>query len=137
MVGSPKTNSGKLASPAYIDVPAVVLSLGRQYNTYLTPEQLYERTRGYWVMRPGLHQDVKYAMAFADGLVREVYRIESWSSAAIEDVPARNQRATSEFDIKAKIRWAFTGSVARDIRERFVGKSLCWNSSNAIWWINC
>jgi len=126
------------AGPAVIDVPAVLLNLKRQYDRVLSAEQLYERTRGYWALQPERHKDVKYAMAVAYGIIREVYAIDSWSSSAVEDIAVNEHRKPDDTDSKTKVRWMFSGTVALDVRERFVGKSVTWTSAqNPIRWMNC
>jgi uncharacterized protein len=125
------------AGAADVDVPSVLLNLRHQYHRGLTPEQVYERTRGHWAMRPDRHAGVKYGMAFALGLIREVYRIESWSKTAVEDIAANEHRKPDDTESKSKYRWMFTGVVATDIRDRFVGKSVVWLSQNPIRWVNC
>jgi uncharacterized protein len=125
------------AGPADITIPTVLLNLRHQYHRGLTAEQLYERTRGHWVMRPDVHNKVEYAMAVSFGLIREVYRIESWSSSAVDDIPVNEFRKPDDSESKSKVRWAFTGTVATDIREQYVGKSFPWAAQNAVRWLNC
>lgn len=43
------------AQPAEIHVPAILIKIERQWDPSLTAEQLYERTRRYWVCRPERH----------------------------------------------------------------------------------
>jgi hypothetical protein len=120
-----------------IDVPAVLLNLNKQYDRALTPEQLYERTRGYWVMRPDRHATVKYAMAHAYGIIREVYRIESWEKSPVEDIEVSGLRRFDTVVSKSRFRWTFTGSVATDVRDKYVGKSISSSSQNPVRWMNC
>ncbi|MCU1291386.1 MAG: hypothetical protein JWP08_236, partial [Bryobacterales bacterium] len=65
-------------STELIRVPTVFLRIGLQYRPNITPIQLYERTRGNWVMRPSSHLRVSHAMPVAVGIIREVYRIRTW-----------------------------------------------------------
>jgi hypothetical protein len=125
------------AGAAEVDVPAVLLNLNRQYDRALTAEQLYERTRGYWVMRPDRHSDVKFAMAVAFGVIREVYRIDQWERSPVEEIVVSGLRRFDRVESKAKYRWTFTGTVAADIRHRFVGKSVGATSQNPVRWMNC
>ena len=122
---------------AEIDVPAVLLNLNRQFDRALTDEQLYERTRGFWVMNPDKHRNVKYAMAVAYGVIREVYRIESWERLPVGEIVESDLRRVDESERRSTIRCAFVGSVATDIRERFIYKSLPDRSQNPVRWVNC
>lgn len=122
---------------AVIDIPAVLLTLNRQYDRDLTPEELYERTRGYWVMNPAKHPGVEYAMAIAYGVIREVYRISSWSTQPVGEIVESELRRTDQAETKTPVRCSFTGSIAADIRDRFIGKSVPSTSQNPVRWLNC
>ena len=71
---------------ADIDVPAVLVNLRRQYERGLSEEHLYERTRGFWTFNPRRHPLVRYGMAVAFGIIREVYAISSWSCYESNDI---------------------------------------------------
>lgn len=122
---------------AEIDVPAVLLNLNRQFDRALTKEQLYERTRGFWVMNPDKHPNVRYAIAVAYGVIREVYQIERWERLPVGKIVESELRRIDTSDRKATVRYAFVGSVATDVRERFVYKSLPDRSQNPVRWVNC
>lgn len=125
------------AGAAEVDLPAVLLNLNRQYDRALTPEQLYERTRGYWVMRPDRHSGVKFAMAVAFGVIREVYRIDRWEKSPVDESVVSDLRRFDRIESKAKYRWTFMGTVATDIRHQFVGKAVGMKSQNPVRWVNC
>jgi hypothetical protein len=122
---------------ADIDVPAVLVNLRKQYERGLTAEQLYARSRGYWTFNPDRHPNVRYGIAVAFGIIREVYVIQSWERKAVEDIVRNELRRANETQTKSKFRWAFIGSVATDIRDRLVGKSVVWPSQSSFLWKNC
>lgn len=67
------------APDADIPVPAVIIKIEKQWRPGLTPEQLYERVRRYWVMNPKRRQlEPTHAIGVAKGIIREVYRIDCW-----------------------------------------------------------
>lgn len=103
----------------------------------MTAEQLYERTRGFWVMNPDKHLNVKYAMAVAYGVIREVYRIERWEKSPVGEIVESDLRRVDANEGRSALRCAFVGSVATDIRERFIGKSVPDRSQNPVRWVNC
>lgn len=77
------------APPADIYVPAILIKIERQWHAGLSAEQLYERTRRYWVCRPDRQRvPPTHALAVARGLVREAYEIERW-----EEYPDVRQEA--------------------------------------------
>ena len=122
---------------ALIDVPAVLLNLNRQYDRNLTSEEIYERTRGYWVMNPTRHSAVRFAMAVSDGIIREVYEIDGWVSQRASEIVESELRRSDTSQTTSAIRWSFQGKVARDIRERFIGKTVQAGSQNPVRWMNC
>ena len=123
--------------PADIDVPAVLVNLRRQCERGLTPDQLYARARGYWSLQTGRHPNVKYGFAVAFGLISEVYRIDGWERFDVMEIRESGLRLPRSTTSKSAVRYAFHGTVASEIRERFVGKSVIWASQSSFVWINC
>ena len=67
------------APDAAISIPAIVIKIEKEWLPGLTPGELYERTRRYWVCNPERHLPTPtHALAVARGLIREVYRIDQW-----------------------------------------------------------
>ena len=122
---------------ADIDVPAVLVNLRRQYSRGLSEQQLYERTRGFWTFNPERHPSVIYGMAVAFGIIREVYVISSWTRHAVEDIVESELRKNDDAVSKSKVRWAFDASIAFDIRDRFVGRTVEWPGQSSFLWKNC
>jgi len=88
-------------------------------------------------LNPDRHPNVQYGIAVAFGIIREVYAIESWKRFAVEDIVVSDLRREDAKESKSRIRWSFTGSVAKDVRGRFVGKSVAWPSQSSFVWKNC
>lgn len=87
-----------------ITEPTVIININRLYKRFMTPPQLYDATRSKWKMGVKRNQ-AKYAVASYRGLVREVYRVDSWSANAD--------------------RWEFTGQVAESsVRDKYINQSL-------------
>jgi len=123
-----------------LEIRAVVLNISRQYEAGLEPIQLYERTRGYWVMQPHDHREVEYAIALAGRIIREVYRIDVWTRLVAVDIPPNPFRRP---DPTAKVgrspfRWMFSGAPAKDgVRNKLVGHRLDIRGQNPVNWLNC
>ena len=83
----------------------------------MTPTELYEATRGVWKL--GDRRDLaQYAMAVADGQVREVYRIKVWHPAGSTTYLTRS--VEDEADLRG--RWEFDGEAAEpEVRDRYLG----------------
>jgi hypothetical protein len=69
------------ARPVTVEIPALLIRINRLYRHNMTPQELYEATRGVWKLDARCTK-ARYAFAVFEGLVREVYEIESWHPAA-------------------------------------------------------
>ena len=110
-------------TPKTIDItePALLIRINRQFRYGMSDEELYESTRGIWVIGERRSR-AKYAMAVYAGVVREVYEIESWHPAGTTVYATRNQ---AELAQQKSRRWEFIGHVAPDsVRLQYVGGSV-------------
>ena len=78
-----------------------------------------------------------YAFAVHEGIVKEVYEIESWHAAGTTPYTSR-----SLSDVQREGRWEFLGKPARDeLRNRYVGRSVAAyferGNANPIMYVNC
>lgn len=124
------------SSQITIDVPAVLIRINRLYHDFMAPLELYEATRGVWRMGPRRYGAL-FAFAVFKGVVKEVYRIDSWQPAGTDVYETR-----SDAEVMIEDRVEFSGRVApRSIRHRYVGKSVRRyfrrGNSNPITYINC
>lgn len=119
--------------------PVVLVNIAREWDRELTPEALYERARQYWLCAPQRHA-AEYAMAVGNGIIREVYRIDSWHEVDMATVPIDPGRKGAGKPLPRRTkRKAFKGHIAEDaIKQRYVGKSVHHLlSRNPIKWLNC
>jgi uncharacterized protein len=100
------------AQKVMIEEPGIVLNIRQLFYRGMSPEEIYEATRGNWKVGDKKRQLAQYAYAVFHGIIREVYRIEEWSSVQV----GRNGERYS------RIRWRFSGSVATEIREKYLHK---------------
>ena len=91
------------AKPIVISEPSILVIINRLFRRNMTPEQLYEATRGNWVLSERRNR-AKYVFSVYNGVVRQVYAIRGWS-AAIARSPTQ----------KVQNRWRFEGEVATDL----------------------
>lgn len=110
-----------------ISEPAILITVNQLYREGMSAEELYEITRGNWVVNPQRSNKAQYAFAVYKGIIREVYEIEAWSPAK-----ARNPEQ------KTEDRWRFDGKVAHHLRH-YVGGSISKTkgAQNPIQYINC
>ena len=93
--------------------------INNKYNDYMNsqtvmpPAKLYEITRGEWNMNfvgETVRKDAEYALAVANGIVLEVYKIDKHKWEKIEGGELSG-------------RWVFQGGLAEiEIREKCIGK---------------
>jgi hypothetical protein len=114
------------AKPVEVRHKAILITINRLYRSNMTPLELYETTRGIW--RVGVRRNKpEYAMALFRGIVLEVYRIEQWYPAGTLEYTTRD---SSHF--KNSGRWEFSGTIAEDIRNEYVGFSVGKAGQNPI-----
>lgn len=115
------------AKAVKISEPAILIILNRRYRRGMHPVELYEATRGNWVIG-SRRQKVGYGIAVHNGIVREVYRIDRW---------APSNESTGK---RIKRRWRFEGVVAEELRH-YVGCSVAnyikRGAQNPIKYVNC
>ena len=69
------------ATKVEVTVPALLIRINRLYRHNMSAQELYEATRGVWKLGARCTK-ARYAFAVFEGVVREVYEIESWHPAA-------------------------------------------------------
>lgn len=111
-----------------INEPMLLLTLNRYYDHSMTPEDLYEYTRGNWVLSASRKDKVKYACAVYRGIVREVYEIKSW-------MIVKKGRPGEDY---SRPRWRFDGVVAQNLQHYIGGRveHYTQNSQNPVRYVN-
>jgi uncharacterized protein len=110
-------------TPPRLDLnePSLLIRINKLFQYGSSELQLYESTRGVWVIGKGRRDKARYAMAVFAGVVREVYEISSWHPAGSTPYQTRDTAELAEH----KGRWEFIGRVAGPlIREKYVGGSV-------------
>ncbi len=98
----------------------VVIKINKSYYKGMSPRELYEYTRGFWKRKIESVSAAKYALAVANGEVKEVYAIERWVHASQADNIIREYNP-----FRYANRIAFFGEVApSSIREKYINKSV-------------
>lgn len=123
------------AKPVRVAEPSILIRINRLYRPGMTAEALYEATRGVWKVGARRNQ-ARFALSVFEGVVRQVYSIESWQAAG---TAAYNTR---ELDRKIlKGRWEFSGVVDNELSRIYHGRSVRGQLSdyaqNPITYVNC
>lgn len=124
------------ASPAQIDDAVLLIRINQLYRYGITAQELYEATRGVWVIGER-REGAQYAFAVFRGVVREVYGVEAWFPAGSTDYLTRPLE-----EVTHPGRWKFTGRVAeQEVRNRYINKNITayfsGSSQNPIRYVNC
>ena len=121
--------------PARITEPAILIRITRNYRYGMTPAELYDHTRGEWVVGPR-REKVKYAFAVFHGIVREVYLISQWLPSG-STFSVRGSRGA-----EARGKWEFVGIIAPEgLRKKYLGRAVdqyfSEHAQNPIQYVNC
>ena len=106
------------AKPApKITEPVVILKISKLWYPDMPDEELMEATTGWWQHRK-IQENAKYAFAVSRGVIREVYRINSWRERH------KGDRGYKRSD-RSKPRWGFPdGCVVAPELSHYVNKSV-------------
>lgn len=106
------------AKPVVITDPVILIRINRLYRPGMAENALYEVTRGVWRVNTNRASKAKYALAVFEGVVREVYAIDSWHAAGSTRYSTRTQ-------VSVPGRSEFTGKKApATVRKRYLDKSV-------------
>jgi hypothetical protein len=118
------------AKPVVVREKALLITINRLYRSGMSPQELYEATRGSWVIGPR-REKVELALAVYQGVVREVYRIRAWHPAATLEYKTREAPIS-----RGSVRWEFEGDVAEDVRGDYIDGSVGKGGQNPIRYVN-
>jgi uncharacterized protein len=103
----------------------IVFHLNQTFDENMTPEDLYAATHCCWRLSELHARKADYAIAVAQGRIREVYRIKADSWRLV-----KTQHETQ--------RWQFDGEIAsNDKLRRCIDKKYDFPSQNPIHYVNC
>lgn len=121
--------------PVNITEPTLLIRIPKLFRADISPDELYEATRGVW--RIGERRnDIRLALAVADGVVQEAFSIDQWHPAGTTPYKTRHLK-----DVAILGRWEFTGTIAPEgLRAKYVAKSVAHyfqrGDSNPIRYLN-
>jgi hypothetical protein len=120
---------------ARITHPVLLIRVPQAFRPGMSDVALYEATRGVWKIGPRRDQ-VRYALAIYEGLVKEVYEIGHWQPALTTPYTTRKLDRAG-----AAGRWEFVGKRAPEaVRQLYLGKSVAAHfrqgNQNPIFYVN-
>ena len=103
--------------PVRIQEPSILIRITDLYRPQMTATELYDATRGDWVIGPK-RERAKYAFAIFQGVVREIYEIAGW-------FPAGLTFSSREKRLGLPGRWEFVGRLApQRLRRRYLNRDV-------------
>ena len=105
------------AKPVNITDPVILIRVNQLYRHGMPAAELYDITRGVWVLSAERASKMKYVFAVYEGVVREVYEPEKWMPALTTKYPTRTDLVPDD----ANGRIEFIGQVADEsIRRKYL-----------------
>ena len=99
----------------------LLIKINKRYRNDMSPQELYDATRGYWKLNVENAKNVDYALAVYDGMVLEVYEVAEWLPALSTFM---DRPMPFKIDNMDK-RYEFVGKIANDdIKQRYADKSV-------------
>lgn len=105
---------------------ALLVTINKLYRSDISDLELYEATRGFWTVG-AQRNSVDFVMAVYQGIVLEVYRVDQWYPAGTLEYQSRDAEP-----YKGSGRWEFSGEVAHDVRDEYVGYSVGKGGQNPV-----
>tara|TARA_B100000795_G_scaffold249422_1_gene216944 strand:+ start:366 stop:1088 length:723 start_codon:yes stop_codon:yes gene_type:complete len=96
----------------------LLIKLTDSFSYNMSPMDLYDYTRGIWIVAKHRRETVTHVFAVYDGIIQETYNVVSWFRAGTT--------FTNRVDIPAwqiTDRWEFVGSTCEEMREKYRYKS--------------
>lgn len=117
-----------------IKEPSVVIRINKLYRPVMSAAELYDVTRGVWVVGPQ-REKAHYAFAVFNGVIKEVYEIAQWLRAG-STLSTRDPHG-----VRAAGRWEFVGRIAPEgfrkrYVDRYVGHTFRQGNQNPISYVN-
>ena len=88
--------------------PAMLIRINELFRDDLSAKELYDATRSCWRVSLDRANNVQYVLSVYKGIVREVYRVNSWTAAD----PKAHEKNEGRFE--------FIGEIAEDeVRDKY------------------
>ena len=105
------------AKPVKIVDPVILIRVNQLYRHGIPAAELYDITRGVWVLSAERASKMKYVFAVYEGVVREVYDPDKWLPALTTQYPNRPDLVPDD----ANGRIEFVGKTAPEaIRQKYL-----------------
>jgi len=113
-------NAKYSSKKAKINEKVVLIKIQKTFRYNMTPQELYDNTRGIWIISEDRREKTRYAFAIYDDVIQETYEIQSWFSAGSTFASGR-----TDIDRWKKVkRYEFVGNISIEMRKKYLHKSV-------------
>lgn len=128
-----------------IDEPAILIRINKVFRFDMPPMELYDYTRGHWILNKERADKAKYAFSIYDGIIQEIYEIKRWFKAgetySVREELERPDKHRNPEKL-GENRYEFVGNLATSkIRKKYRLKSVEHlfkkGNANPIMYIKC
>lgn len=109
------------AKPVDIRHPVLLFRIQNLFKPDMCKEEIYETTRGIWVIGKERRQKAQYAFGIVNGIVRGVFSVDNWHNAGSTEFCSRKFKPG-----ETARRWEFTSTkeTPRKILDMYLHKSV-------------
>jgi uncharacterized protein len=106
--------------------PSILIRINQAFRYSMSDIELYDYTRGQWVLNPDNARKVKYGFSVYKGIIQEVYEIHDWYKAGTTfSVRTNNENINRDANEVLEKRYEFIGNIAEEkIRNKYKYKSV-------------
>lgn len=104
-----------------IDETAILIRINQAFRYTMSEIELYDYTRGHWVLNPERANNAKFAFSVYEGIIQEVYEIVNWYKAGTTyNIRQGNENIKRNELEDLETRYEFIGNLASEyIREKY------------------
>ena len=97
----------------------LLIKLSKTFRYNMSEIELYDYTRGIWIISEDRRQEIDYVFCVYDGIVQETYNVLSWFPGG-SSFNVRNDKE----EWKKHERWEFVGNISHEMRKKYKHKSV-------------
>ena len=111
---------GKYSSKK-VDIKEKVLliKLSKSFRYNMSEVELYDYTRGIWIISEEKRNEIEYVFCVYDGIVQETYNVIDWFPGG-STYSVRHDKE----EWKTHERWEFVGNISHEMRKKYRHKSV-------------
>ena len=111
---------GKYSSKIFdVSEKVLLIKLSKTFRYNMSEIELYDYTRGIWIIGENKRNQIDYVFCVYDGIVQETYKVVNWFPGG-STFSVRNDKK----EWKKMERWEFVGNISNEMRKKYRHKSV-------------